>query len=107
MLGGDRRFKTLHKKKSHLMIFCYLKKRNKHKKNDFLSAGYLTHSSYIDLICSTLHEIILINIRRMLQIPKMVDGFPLFRNERFMLDEMFQRNASKFAIFLEYEHPAM
>ena len=29
----------------------------------------------------------------------------LFRNKRFMLDEMFQRNASKFAIFLEYENP--
>ena len=25
--------------------------------------------------------------------------------KRFMLDEMFQRNASKFAIFLEYENP--
>ena len=29
----------------------------------------------------------------------------LFRNKRFMLDEMFQQNASKFAIFLEYENP--
>ena len=28
----------------------------------------------------------------------------LFRNKRFMLDEMFQRNASKFAILLEYEN---
>ena len=27
----------------------------------------------------------------------------LFRNERFMLDEMTQQNISKFAIFLEYE----
>ena len=27
----------------------------------------------------------------------------LFRNKRFMLDEMTQQNASKFAIFLEYE----
>ena len=30
--------------------------------------------------------------------------YALFRNKRFMLDEMFQRNASKFAIFLEYEN---
>ena len=29
----------------------------------------------------------------------------LIRNEMFMLDEMFQRNASKFAIFLEFENP--
>ena len=29
----------------------------------------------------------------------------LFRNKRFMLDEMTQWNASKFAIFLEYEKP--
>ena len=29
----------------------------------------------------------------------------LFRNKRFMLDEMFQRNASKCAIILEYENP--
>ena len=27
----------------------------------------------------------------------------LFINKRFKLDEMFQRNASKFAILLEYE----
>ena len=29
----------------------------------------------------------------------------LFRNKRFMLDEMFRKNASKFAILLEYENP--
>ena len=29
----------------------------------------------------------------------------LFRNKTFMLDEMFQRKASKFAILLEYENP--
>ena len=29
----------------------------------------------------------------------------LFRNRRFMLDEMFQRNASKFVILLEYKKP--
>ena len=29
----------------------------------------------------------------------------LFRNKRFMLDEMIQRNASKFAIFYVYENP--
>ena len=29
----------------------------------------------------------------------------LFKNKRFMLDEMFQRNASKFAVLLEYENP--
>ena len=29
----------------------------------------------------------------------------LFRNKRFMLDERFQRTASKFAILLEYENP--
>ena len=29
----------------------------------------------------------------------------LFRNKRFMLDEMTSQNASKFAIFLEYENP--
>ena len=29
----------------------------------------------------------------------------LFWNKRFMLDEMFLRNASKFAKFLEYENP--
>ena len=28
----------------------------------------------------------------------------LFRNKRFMLDEMTWQNASKFAIFLEYEN---
>ena len=31
----------------------------------------------------------------------------LFRNKRFMLDEIVQRNASKFAIFLEYENPSI
>ena len=30
---------------------------------------------------------------------------PLFRNKRFMLDEMTKRNASKFAMFLEYKNP--
>ena len=34
-----------------------------------------------------------------------IDDIGLFRNKRFMLDEMFQRNVSKFAIFLEYENP--
>ena len=29
----------------------------------------------------------------------------LFRNKRFVLDEKFQQNASKFAILLEYENP--
>ena len=29
----------------------------------------------------------------------------LFRNKRFMLDEMLQRNVSKFAILLEYKNP--
>ena len=29
----------------------------------------------------------------------------LFKNKRFMLDEIFQQNASKFAIILEYENP--
>ena len=29
----------------------------------------------------------------------------LFRNKKFMLDEMTQRNTSKFVIFLEYENP--
>ena len=29
----------------------------------------------------------------------------LFTNKRFMLDEMTKGNASKFAIFLEYENP--
>ena len=29
----------------------------------------------------------------------------LFRNKRFMIDEVFQQNASKFAIFLEYKNP--
>ena len=28
----------------------------------------------------------------------------LFRNKRFIIDKMFQQNASKFAIFLEYEN---
>ena len=31
--------------------------------------------------------------------------FPLFRNKRFALNEMFQRNASKFAISYAYENP--
>ena len=31
--------------------------------------------------------------------------YPLLRKKRFMLDEMTQWNASKFAIFLEYENP--
>ena len=31
----------------------------------------------------------------------------LFRNMRFMLDEMPQRNASKFAIFLAYRNPCI
>ena len=29
----------------------------------------------------------------------------LIRNKRFMLDEMFKENTSKFAIFLEYKNP--
>ena len=32
-------------------------------------------------------------------------GTALFRNKRFMLDEMFQQNTSKSAILLEYENP--
>ena len=31
----------------------------------------------------------------------------LFRNERFMLDEMTRQNASKFAIFYIYENPKL
>ena len=31
--------------------------------------------------------------------------FPLFRIKRFMLNEMFQGKASKFAILLEYKNP--
>ena len=31
--------------------------------------------------------------------------YSLFRNKRFILDEMTYRNDSKFAIFLEYENP--
>ena len=27
----------------------------------------------------------------------------LFRNKRFILDEIFQENASKYAVFLEYD----
>ena len=30
---------------------------------------------------------------------------PLFRKKKFMLDEMFQQNASIFAIYLEYQKP--
>ena len=30
---------------------------------------------------------------------------PLFRNKRFSLNEMFQRNTSKFAIFLRADNP--
>ena len=33
-------------------------------------------------------------------------GFSLFRNKRFALDEMFQWNASKFAIFYVPENPS-
>ena len=33
-----------------------------------------------------------------------VDCETLFRNKKFMLDEMFQKNTSKFVIFLEYEN---
>ena len=33
------------------------------------------------------------------------DQVALFRNKKFMLDEKLQGNASKFAIFLEYENP--
>ena len=33
-----------------------------------------------------------------------INTMSLFRNKRFMLDEMFQRNAFKFAILLEYEN---
>ena len=32
-------------------------------------------------------------------------GATLFRNKRFALNEMIQRNASKFAILLEYQNP--
>ena len=31
----------------------------------------------------------------------------LFRNKRFMLDEMTQRNASKFVIFYIYQNPML
>ena len=34
-------------------------------------------------------------------------GHTLFTNKSFVLDEMTQQNASKFAIFLEYENPHM
>ena len=36
--------------------------------------------------------------------PKKIISNSLFRNKKFMLDEMAKRNASKFAIFLEYEN---
>ena len=32
-------------------------------------------------------------------------AYTLFRNKRFALNELFQRNASKFAIFYIYENP--
>ena len=35
---------------------------------------------------------------------RLVSSTTLFRKKSFMLDEMFQRNAPKFAIFLEYEN---
>ena len=46
-------------------------------------------------------------IRRMWRIPGIWGNYsvPLLRNKRFMLDEKLQRNALKFAIFLEYENP--
>ena len=31
----------------------------------------------------------------------------LFRKKKFMLDEMFQQNASKFGIFYIYENPKL
>ena len=34
-----------------------------------------------------------------------VNDHSLFRKKRFMLNEMFQKNASKFAIFFRYENP--
>ena len=36
---------------------------------------------------------------------KYIDISLLFRNERFMLDEMTRQNASKIAIFYVYENP--
>ena len=33
------------------------------------------------------------------------DYYSPFRNKRFMIDDMFRRNPSKFAILLEYENP--
>ena len=33
-----------------------------------------------------------------------LNGTSLFRNKKFMLDEKLKRNASKFAIYLEYEN---
>ena len=33
--------------------------------------------------------------------------YTLLRNKRFMLDEMTQRSASKFAIFYIYENPKL
>ena len=37
-------------------------------------------------------------------LPMLVSNSTLYRNKRFMLDEMFQRNASKFAILFWRTH---
>ena len=39
--------------------------------------------------------------KNLMKIKVIFNNIPLFRNKMFMLDEMFQRNDSKFAIFLE------
>ena len=44
-------------------------------------------------------------LKYFLSIWNLIHTIPLFSNKEFMLDEMFEWNTSKFAIFLEYENP--
>ena len=62
---------------------------------DFLELGFLNWGNCI----------IIRNSNSIFFMLKKKNSRSLFRNKRFMLDEMFHRNASKFGIFLEFENP--
>ena len=64
-------------------------------------------STYIDFKCVHLNFINRKDIMNKKNSLEYIHSNTLFRNTRFMLDEMFQRNASKFAIFYIYENPKL
>ena len=75
-----------------------------------VTSDILTHGKLMKLVANMIRNLSEENVKSTSKPDEnhtkgKMDKNSLLRNKRFMLDEMFQRNASKFAIHLEYENP--